>query len=38
MFEDVDPKDLEEGRKYLMSGSVGGGLPIIVESGHGADK
>jgi 4-aminobutyrate aminotransferase-like enzyme len=36
MFEDVDPKDLEEGRKYLMSGSVGGGLTIIVESGKGA--
>ncbi len=36
MFENVDPKDLEEGRKYLMSGSVGGGLPIIVESGKGA--
>lgn len=36
MFENVNPKDLEDGRKYLMSGSVGGGLPILVESGKGA--
>ncbi len=36
MFENVNPKDLDEGRKYLMSGSVGGGLPIIVDSGKGA--
>jgi 4-aminobutyrate aminotransferase-like enzyme len=36
MFENVNPKDLEEGRKYLMSGSVGGGLPILIESGKGA--
>jgi len=36
MLENVNPKDLEEGRKYLMSGSVGGGLPIIVDSGKGA--
>jgi 4-aminobutyrate aminotransferase-like enzyme len=36
MFENVNPEDLEEGRKYLMSGSVGGGLPILVKSGKGA--
>ncbi len=36
MFENANPKDLEEGRKYLMSGSVGGGLPIVVDSGKGA--
>lgn len=36
MFENVDPRDLEEGRKYLMSGSVGGGLPVLIESGKGA--
>jgi len=36
MFENVNPKDLEEGRKYLMSGSVGGGLPIMIESGKGS--
>jgi len=36
MFENVNPKDLEEGRKYLMSGSVGGGLPVMIESGKGA--
>jgi len=36
MFDNVKPKDLEEGRKYLMSGSVGGGLPICIESGKGA--
>jgi 4-aminobutyrate aminotransferase-like enzyme len=36
MFENVSAKDLEEGRKYLMSGSVGGGLPIIIDSGKGA--
>ncbi len=36
MFENIDPKDLEEGRKYLMSGSVGGGLPILIDSGKGA--
>jgi 4-aminobutyrate aminotransferase-like enzyme len=36
MFENVNPKDLEEGRKYLMSGSVGGGLPVMIESGSGA--
>ncbi|MCK4925558.1 MAG: aminotransferase class III-fold pyridoxal phosphate-dependent enzyme, partial [Spirochaetes bacterium] len=36
MFENVNPKDLEEGRKYLMSGSVGGGLPVLIESGRGA--
>ncbi len=36
MFENVDQKDLEEGRKYLMSGSVGSGLPVLIESGKGA--
>ncbi|UCB46392.1 MAG: aspartate aminotransferase family protein [Spirochaetota bacterium] len=36
MFENINPKDLEDGRKYLMSGSVGGGLPIIIDSGKGA--
>jgi 4-aminobutyrate aminotransferase-like enzyme len=36
MFENINPGDLEEGRKYLMSGSVGGGLPILIESGKGA--
>ena len=36
MFENVDIKTLDEGRKYLISGSVGGGLPIIIESGKGA--
>ena len=36
MFENVDPKDLEEGRKHLASGSVGGGLPIMIDSGKGA--
>ena len=36
MFENISSKDLEEGRKYLMSGSVGGGLPVLVESGKGA--
>jgi 4-aminobutyrate aminotransferase-like enzyme len=36
MFENVNPKDLEEGRKFLMSGSVGGGLPVLIESGNGA--
>jgi 4-aminobutyrate aminotransferase-like enzyme len=36
MFENVNPKDLDEGRKYLMSGSVGGGLPVLIESGKGA--
>ena len=33
MFENVSAEDLEEGRKYLMSGSVGGALSIIIESG-----
>jgi 4-aminobutyrate aminotransferase-like enzyme len=36
MFENVIMKDLEEGRKYLMSGSVGSGLPVMIESGKGA--
>jgi len=36
MFENVSMKDLEEGRKYLMSGSVGGGLPVLIESGRGS--
>ncbi len=36
MFENPNPQDLEQGRKYLMSGSVGGGLPIMIESGKGA--
>ena len=36
MFENVSMKDLEEGRKYLMSGSVGSGLPVMIESGKGA--
>ena len=36
MFENISPEALSEGRKYLMSGSVGGGLPIIIESGKGA--
>jgi 4-aminobutyrate aminotransferase-like enzyme len=36
MFENVNPKDIEEGRKFLMSGSVGGGLPVLIESGNGA--
>jgi 4-aminobutyrate aminotransferase-like enzyme len=36
IFDKVTQKDLEEGRKYLMSGSVGGGLPICIESGEGA--
>jgi 4-aminobutyrate aminotransferase-like enzyme len=36
MFENVNRKELEEGRKFLMSGSVGGGLPVLIESGNGA--
>jgi len=36
MLENYDPKELDEGRKYLASGSVGGGLPIIIDSGRGA--
>ena len=36
MFENPNPKDLEQGRKHLMSGSVGGGLPVMIESGKGA--
>jgi 4-aminobutyrate aminotransferase-like enzyme len=36
LFENITPEDLEKGRKYLMSGSVGGKLPIIIESGYGA--
>lgn len=32
----MNPGDLEDGRQYLMSGSVGGGLPVIIESGKGA--
>ena len=36
MFENINPKDLEEGRKHLASGSVGGGLPIMIDSGKGA--
>jgi len=36
MFENIDEKTLAEGSSYLMSGSVGGGLPIIIESGKGA--
>lgn len=36
MFENIEEKILAEGRQYLMSGSVGGGLPIIIESGKGA--
>ena len=36
MFENVSMEDLEKGRQYMMSGSVGGGLPIIVDSGKGA--
>jgi 4-aminobutyrate aminotransferase-like enzyme len=36
MFENVNPKDIEEGRKFLMSGSVGGGLPVLIVSGNGA--
>jgi 4-aminobutyrate aminotransferase-like enzyme len=36
MFENVSRKDLEEGRRYLMSGSVGGGLPVMIDSGRGA--
>ena len=34
MFENVSPEVLAEGRKYLMSGSVGGGLPIIIDHGN----
>ena len=36
MFENPNPQDLEQGRRHLMSGSVGGGLPIMIESGKGA--
>ncbi len=36
MFETMSPQDMEKGRGYLMFGSVGGGLPIIIESGKGA--
>ena len=36
MFENISDGVLVEGRKYLMSGSVGGGLPIIIENGKGA--
>jgi len=36
IFKHYTLQDLEEGRKYLMSGSVGGGLPVIIESGKGA--
>jgi len=36
MFENIDENILAQGREHLMSGSVGGGLPIIIESGKGA--
>ncbi len=36
MFENVSKKDLEEGRKYLMEGSVGGVITVLIESGKGA--
>ena len=36
MFENYTQEDLEQGRKHLMSGSVGGGLPIIINGGSGA--
>jgi len=36
MFENPNPQDLEQGRKHLMSGSVGGGMPVMIESGKGA--
>lgn len=36
MFENVSQEDLEQGRQYLMSGSVGGGLPVMIDSGRGA--
>jgi len=36
IYDKVTQKDLDAGRKYLMSGSVGGGLPICIESGKGA--
>ena len=36
MFENPNPRDLEQGRKHLMSGSVGGGMPVMIESGKGA--
>jgi len=32
----LDLKELEEGRKYLMSGSVGHALPLLLVSGKGA--
>jgi 4-aminobutyrate aminotransferase-like enzyme len=36
MFENYTEQDLAAGRDYLMSGSVGGGLPICIDSGDGA--
>ena len=36
MFENIDKEILVQGSNYLMSGSVGSGLPIIIESGKGA--
>ena len=32
----MSAEDMEKGRSYLMSGSVGGGLPIIIDHGRGA--
>ena len=36
MFENISIEELLEGRKYLMSGTVGSSLPVIIESGKGA--
>ena len=36
MFENVTEADLEAGRRALMGGGVGGGLPIVIDHGQGA--
>lgn len=36
MFENVTEADLEAGRKALLGGGVGGGLPLVVARGQGA--
>jgi len=36
MMDAYTADDLAEGRKYLLSGSVGAGLPIVIDTGAGA--
>ena len=36
MFENVTEADLEAGRRALLGGGVGGGLPIVIDHGQGA--